>query len=35
MASCRVSEKSQTVYLRITARPGIFRLLATCHFSGL
>jgi hypothetical protein len=32
MAICRVSEKIQTAYLRMTARPGFFRFLAPHHF---
>jgi hypothetical protein len=31
-----VNEKNQTAYLRMTARPGFFRFLASHHFfSGL
>jgi hypothetical protein len=36
MAICCVSEKIQTAYLRMTARPGFFLFLASHHFfSGL
>jgi len=32
MAICCVSEKIQTAYLRMTARPGFFHFLASHHF---
>jgi hypothetical protein len=32
MAICCVSKKIQTAYLRMTARPGFFRFLASHHF---
>jgi hypothetical protein len=36
MAICCVSEKIQTAYLSMTARPGFFRFFAVHHFfSGL
>jgi hypothetical protein len=31
-AICCVNEKIQTAYLRMTARPGFFRFLASHHF---
>jgi hypothetical protein len=31
-AICCVSEKIQTAYLRMTARPAFFRFLASHHF---
>jgi hypothetical protein len=31
-AICCVSEKIQTAYLRMTARPGFYRFLASHHF---
>jgi hypothetical protein len=31
-AICCVSEKIQIAYLRMTARPGFFRILASHHF---
>ncbi len=32
MAICCISEKIQTAYLCMTARPGCFRFLASYHF---